>query len=141
MSAGTGTSPAANNATALKTGPPVKFGVTDPISLQEPTEADQVLSERMREELQAEFPAETPEGMAHRQAVLREIEHMLTDWVTNLGMEAGLSEEDARRSGRILITTLGSYRLGVVHPGSDIDTLCIAPPTIRREDFFESFAR
>merc|ERR1719162_488729 len=76
--------------------------------------------------------------MKNRQAVLQEIQQMVSDWLTTLLAEGGASDEEARRSS-IAITTLGSYRLGVVHPGSDIDTLCISPPNVRREDFFASF--
>jgi len=122
----------------LKMGAPVKFGVTDPISLQEASEADRMLSERMREDLEAEFPTETSEGMGRRQAVLREIEHMFAEWATGIAQESGLTPEEIARQG-VKVTTLGSYRLGVVHPGSDIDTLCIGPPNVRREDFFASF--
>lgn len=116
----------------------MKYGITDPISLGQPSETDVLLSERMMEELQIAFPAETVEGMLHRQAVLQELERMVLDWLTEVGVDAGMTEDDARRSA-VKITTLGSYRLGVVHPGSDIDTLCIAPPHVSREDFFTTF--
>ncbi|CAK0868634.1 unnamed protein product [Prorocentrum cordatum] len=92
----------------------------------------------MLAQLEAEFPAETEDGTKNREAVLQEIQQMVSDWLTGLLMEGGASDEEARRSS-IAITTLGSYRLGVVHPGSDIDTLCIAPPNVRREDFFATF--
>jgi len=123
---------------SVRTGAPVKFGLAEPISLQEPSEADMALTERMFEDLQVAFPAETPEGMLHRQAVLQDLEKMVLDWQTDVGVEAGMPEEEARRCG-VRLTTLGSYRLGVVHPGSDIDTLCIGPPHVSREDFFASF--
>lgn len=61
---------------------------------------------------------------------------MVDEWAIALAHEAGLGPEVQKG---VKITTLGSYRLGVVHPGSDIDTLCIAPPSVRREDFFASF--
>jgi len=124
----------------VRTGPLVKYGITDPISLQEPSDADVMLSERMMEELQVSFPAETPEGMLHRQAVLNELESMVLEWMVDVGVEAGMTEDEAKRRGIINITTLGSYRLGVVHPGSDIDTLCICPPHVSRDEFFTSFA-
>lgn len=116
-------------------GPAVKFGVTDPISLLEPTPGDLELTTRMMEELEREFPSETPEGMKLRQDVLIELEAMVMEWITEVGVDSGMQRAEAEsHSGKIV--TLGSYRLGVVRPVSDIDTLCIAPPHVSREAFF-----
>jgi len=131
-----GNSPMAAKAIAAqKMGPSVRYGISDPISLAEPTDADNALSTRMMEELELEFPKETAEGMAHRESVLQELNAVVTEWVVEMGLRERLSEEDAKRQVLKLVT-LGSYRLGVVQPSSDIDVLCIAPPHVQRESFF-----
>lgn len=53
-------------------------------------------------------------------------------------MSRGLSEAAANAAGG-KIFTFGSYRLGVHGPGSDIDTLCVVPKHVLREDFFDVF--
>merc|ERR1719428_1209923 len=78
-----------------KSGPAVRFGVTDPISLAEPTEHDQQLSARMMEELERELPSETSEGMRRRTEVLDELRVMVTEWMTEVGIDAGMSREEA----------------------------------------------
>lgn len=53
-------------------------------------------------------------------------------------MARGLSETAAEAAGG-KIFTFGSYRLGAHGPGADIDTLCVVPKHVSREDFFEVF--
>lgn len=40
------------------------------------------------------------------------------------------------RTVKVLIYTFGSYKLGVHNTSSDIDTLCVAPCHITRDQFF-----
>lgn len=59
-------------------------------------------------------------------------------FVYNVSIAHGLSEATAAAAGG-KIFTFGSYRLGVHGPGTDIDTLCVVPKHVSREDFFDVF--
>lgn len=52
-------------------------------------------------------------------------------------MQKGVPEEIAADAGGQILVS-GSYRLGVNEPGADIDTICVAPRHISRDDFFSS---
>jgi len=112
-----------------------RFGITPVASAQEPTEADLATSEQLKQDLEVDFPRETAEGLAHREQVLEELERIVFEWILEEGQSQGRSDAN---NFTAKIVTLGSYRLGVIQPGSDMDTLCIAPPHVSREDFFTS---
>lgn len=59
-------------------------------------------------------------------------------FVKQVSMAHGMSEATATAAGG-KIFTFGSYRLGVHSSGSDIDTLCVVPKHVSREDFFDVF--
>ena len=59
-------------------------------------------------------------------------------FVHQVSIARGLSEATANAAGG-KIFTFGSYRLGVHGPGTDIDTLCVVPKHVSREDFFDVF--
>lgn len=63
---------------------------------------------------------------------------LVKKFVNKVSISRGLSESAAAAAGG-KIFTFGSYRLGVHGPGSDIDTLCVVPKHVSREDFFEVF--
>lgn len=80
-------------------------------------------------------------GLIHsflsREIVLGRLASLIKKFVAKVSIARGLSEAAANTAGG-KIFTFGSYRLGVHGPGSDIDTLCVVPKHISREDFFET---
>lgn len=73
-----------------------------------------------------------------RELVLGRIAGLVKKFVYHVCLQRGLSETAAQAAGG-KIFTFGSYRLGVHAPGTDIDTLCVVPKHIAREDFFTVF--
>ena len=74
----------------------------------------------------------------NREIVLARLSTLVKKFVTKVGVTRGMSEAAASAAGG-KIFTFGSYRLGVHGPGSDIDTLCVVPKHVSREDFFDVF--
>lgn len=70
--------------------------------------------------------------------MLGRVAALVKRFVRTVSLSRGLSEAAANAAGG-KIFTFGSYRLGVHGPGSDIDTLCVVPKHVSREDFFEVF--
>ena len=73
-----------------------------------------------------------------REVVLGRVAALVKKFVRKVSLSRGLSEAAADAAGG-RIFTFGSYRLGVHGPGSDIDTLCVVPKHVSRDDFFEVF--
>jgi poly(A) polymerase len=74
----------------------------------------------------------------HREIVLGRFAEAVKKFVHKVAIQRGLSESAAKVAGG-KIFTFGSYRLGVHGPGTDIDTLCVVPKHVSREDFFDVF--
>lgn len=70
--------------------------------------------------------------------VLGRVAALVKQFVRAASLTRGLSEAAANAAGG-KIFTFGSYRLGVHGPGSDIDTLCVVPKHVSRDDFFDVF--
>jgi hypothetical protein len=70
--------------------------------------------------------------------VLGRVAALVKQFVRTASLNRGLSEVAASAAGG-KIFTFGSYRLGVHGPGSDIDTLCVVPKHVSRDDFFDVF--
>lgn len=73
-----------------------------------------------------------------REIVLGRVAALVKAFVRKVSLAHGFSEAAANAAGG-KIFTFGSYRLGVHGPGSDIDTLCVVPKHVSREDFFDVF--
>ena len=73
-----------------------------------------------------------------REIVLGRLAALVKSFVKTVSLARGFSEPAAETAGG-KIFTFGSYRLGVHGPGTDIDTLCVVPKHVSREDFFEVF--
>lgn len=113
-----------------------QFGVTPPISIDLPTPEEQELTQLLLETLQNEGQFESEEEAKVRQVVLGKIDKLVKEFVYRSSLKHKFSEELAAACGG-KIFTFGSYRLGAHGSGADIDTLCIAPSHVTREDFFE----
>ncbi|KAL9156913.1 hypothetical protein ABFS82_09G111200 [Erythranthe guttata] len=116
--------------------PSKHWGVTKSLSHVGPTNVDIHRNRELQKFLLDSGIYESAEESAKRELVLEKLKQIVKVWVKQLTRIKGYSDqmvEDANAA----IFTFGSYRLGVHGPGSDIDTLCVGPSYINREeDFF-----
>ena len=76
---------------------------------------------------------ETKEEGIKRQEILFSLRNCVKEAVKNIYKDKGKTDEEANNAGGDVFP-FGSYKLGIVGPGDDIDVLCIAPATDKREN-------
>ncbi|EFQ33262.1 uncharacterized protein GLRG_08406 [Colletotrichum graminicola M1.001] len=125
------------------TGEERPLGVTPPISLALPTEAEnhamQTLIDELRRQNTFESPTDTEKRQALSETVLEHLARICDEFVKRVARKREEGNDALIRDARGKIFTYGSYRLGVYGPGSDIDTLVVAPKYVTRADYFEIF--
>ncbi|XP_068642289.1 nuclear poly(A) polymerase 4-like [Aristolochia californica] len=113
-----------------------QYGVTKPISIAGPTEADYQRSLELEKFLIDSGLYESKEETMKREEVLGHLDQIVKAWVKQLTRQRGYTEHMVEDANAV-ICTFGSYRLGVHGPEADIDTLCVGPSYVNREeDFF-----
>ncbi|KAJ2007270.1 polynucleotide adenylyltransferase [Coemansia thaxteri] len=112
------------------------LGVTPPITLNRSSAEEEAITNDLLATLQAAGQFEGDEESKNREVVLGKIDRLVKEFVYKASLKHKMSESFAKTCGG-KIFTFGSFRLGVHGAGADIDTLCVAPRHITREDFFE----
>ncbi|GLT85467.1 hypothetical protein SLE2022_036570 [Rubroshorea leprosula] len=117
-----------------------KYGITQPISLAGPTDVDIQRNAELEKFLVDSGLYESKKEAAKREEVLGRISlfSLLVDRERlgqTINSSKGYSDQMVEEANAIIFT-FGSYRLGVHGPGADIDTLCVGPSYVNREDFF-----
>ncbi|KAM1134129.1 hypothetical protein ACFX19_043996 [Malus domestica] len=116
--------------------PPKHYGTTRPIFLSGPTEYDLQRNVELEKYLIDSGLYESKDEAAKREEVLGRIDQIVKGWVKQLTIERGYTDQMVEDANAVIFT-FGSYRLGVHGPGADIDTLCVGPSYVNREeDFF-----
>lgn len=92
----------------------------------------------MNEALKTSGFFESEEDSEKREIVLGKLNVIVQKFVKQVARDKGLPESLISEVGG-KIFTFGSYRLGVHSRGADIDTLCVAPQHVDRNDFFTKF--
>ncbi|CAI5720461.1 unnamed protein product [Hyaloperonospora brassicae] len=102
-----------------------------------PEAKDLEQSSKLQSFMNTHFPTESDVNITRRSLILAELRSIFRQWVKRICMNKGVPEEMAADAGGQILVS-GSYRLGVNEPGADIDTICVAPRHVTREDFFSS---
>lgn len=122
--------------TGSSSSPAKRYGINKPISLAGPTEVDLTRNAELEKFLIDSGLFESKEEVEKREEVLNRIREIVKGWVKQLTRQRGYTDQMVD-DANALIFTFGSYRLGVHGPGADIDTLCVGPSYVNRdEDFF-----
>ncbi|KAI5289369.1 polynucleotide adenylyltransferase [Ascosphaera aggregata] len=118
---------------------PIKqWGVTPAVSTALPTQPELAANDELIAELKSQNNFEAPAETERRKQTLALFQRVTTEFVKSVGRRKKLSQAAIDVAGG-KIFAYGSYRLGVYGPGSDIDTLVVAPKHVLIEDFFEDF--
>lgn len=116
--------------------PAKEHGVTKPISMAGPTVTDLQRTLELEKFLADSGLYESVEEADKREEVLHRLEQIVKNWVKQLTHLRGYTDQMVEDANAVILT-FGSYRLGVHGPGADLDTLCIGPSYVNREeDFF-----
>ncbi|KIX07997.1 uncharacterized protein Z518_02651 [Rhinocladiella mackenziei CBS 650.93] len=115
-----------------------QWGVSPPISTALPEPLDNEKTADLIEELKRENNYEPQEETKKRMSTLSLLNRVTQEFVREVSRKQRLPPSQIDQFGG-KIYPYGSYRLGVFGPGSDIDTLAVAPKHVKREDFFELF--
>ncbi|KAL8689387.1 MAG: hypothetical protein Q9224_004649 [Gallowayella concinna] len=118
------------------TAPQRQWGTTPSISWTLPTEKEILQNEELTDELKRQGQYEAPGETEKKQALLVQLQKIAVEFVKHVCRKNNLPQSIIDSAGG-KIFTYGSYRLGAYAPGSDIDTLVVAPRHVSREDFFE----
>lgn len=119
--------------------PEKQYGVTKAISMAGPTSADRKRTQQLEKFLVESGLYESKEEADKREEVLHRLGQIVKSWVKHLTRLKGYTDQMVEDANAVIIT-FGSYRLGVHGPGADLDTLCIGPSYVNREeDFFYTF--
>ncbi|KAK4545283.1 hypothetical protein LTR36_003463 [Oleoguttula mirabilis] len=113
-----------------------QYGVTPAFSSDPPNARDLKLNDMLMTEFKAQNNFAPQSDTEKREAILKKMEGLLQQLVQLVGKKKGLPAGILDSAGG-KVFTYGSYRLGVYGPNSDIDTLCVAPKHVTREDYFE----
>eukprot|EP00959_Pyramimonas_sp_CCMP1952_P462361 9483111-Pyramimonas_sp.AAC.1 len=133
------------------------YGIGEPLSLAEPQEVDIKQSESIKKYLEERGLYESQDESSLREEVLGRLDKVIKDWVREASALQGIAEPllsefsyftsaQFNKQQHNLTSLLASHGrtvrynithvLGVHGPGADIDTLCVGPRHITREDFF-----
>ncbi|CZT51721.1 probable PAP1-poly(A) polymerase [Rhynchosporium secalis] len=113
-------------------------GVTGPLSIAVPTAQELAANDDLVTELKRQNNYENPEETAKRSAVLHSLQSITEEFVRHVTRAQGKPDAIAKAAGG-KIETFGSFKLGVIGPGSDIDTLVVVPKHITKDEFFQTF--
>jgi len=127
-----------SSANAASASPAKNLGMTTPISVEQPKPRDLELSTELQDTLIPHGCFESEEELNHRMDVLSRLNDLVKAWIKETSIAKNMPESMAETVGG-KIFAYGSYRLGVHNKGADIDTLCVAPRHILREDYFSTF--
>lgn len=115
---------------------PPRYGLTDPISVAEPSEDDVLNNKELEKFLVDSGCYQSKDEAIKREEVLGRLDEIVKLWVRNVSQAKGFNDQMVEESNAKIFTS-GSYRLGVNASGADIDTLCVGPRyATREEDFF-----
>ncbi|ROV90273.1 hypothetical protein VSDG_08184 [Cytospora chrysosperma] len=117
----------------------IQYGMTPPLSTELPKDPEKRANDALFAELKAQNTYEHATETQKREKVLKSLQSIADVFVQKVAQRVHKESPAIQKSARGRVFTYGSYRLGVFGPGSDIDTLVVAPKYVTREDFFELF--
>ncbi|AEC07762.1 Nucleotidyltransferase class I-like C-terminal [Arabidopsis thaliana x Arabidopsis arenosa] len=116
------------------------YGITEPLSIAGPSAADVKRNLELEKFLVDEGLYESKEETMRREEVVVRIDQIVKHWVKQLTRQRGYTDQMVEDANAVIFT-FGSYRLGVHGPMADIDTLCVGPSYVNREEDFFIFFR